>query len=148
MKIQITVFVLCLLSITNAYSYKRRKNCVKRRLPFPPTYHYYRPQFPPLRPMPQPQWPIWNVPAPTPVDMRFYEVVGQPIRGDIGQTLPVFPQPQPPIDTKPIVPDNSGPVIVNPVKPVIEDSGPLRGDIAPTRDTMPPAGIGKPCNAL
>ena len=148
MKMQITFLVLCFLALTNAYSYKRRKNCVKRPMPFPPTNHYYRPQFPLPRPMPYPRWPQWNIPAPTPVDMKYFEFTGQPLTDNGGQNLPLFPQPQPPIDTKPIIPDISGPVIVNPVDPVIDDSGPLRGDLAPGRDIGPPPKIGKPCNAM
>ncbi|XP_062604285.1 uncharacterized protein LOC134266065 [Saccostrea cucullata] len=144
MKLEIIVCLLCFVSLTNAYSYKRRKNCVKRPLPFPPTYHYYRPRFPP---MPFPRWPQWNVPAPTPVALKFFEIGGQPAPGN-DQILPLFPQPQPPIDVKPVIPDNSGPVIVDPVNPVIEDSGPLRGDLAPGRDIVPPVLNGKPCNAM
>ena len=98
--------------------------------------------------MPYPRWPQWNIPAPTPVDMKYFEFTGQPLTDNGGQNLPLFPQPQPPIDTKPIIPDIAGPVIVNPVDPVIEDSGPLRGDLAPGRDIGPPPKIGKPCNAM
>lgn len=147
MKLQITILVLCLFSLTYAYSYKRRKNCVKRPMPFPPTVHYYRPQFPLPQPMPFPRWRQWNIPAPSPMDLTFFENIEQPIV-DPGQNLPLFPQPQPPIETKPIIPDNSGPVIINPVDPVIDDSGPLRGDLAPGRDIGPPSKIGKPCNSM
>lgn len=118
---------------------------MKRPMPFPPTVHYYRPQFP--QPMPFPRWPQWNIPAPSPMDLTFFENIEQPIV-DPGQNLPLFPQPQPPIETKPIIPDNSGPVIINPVDPVIDDSGPLRGDLAPGRDIGPPPKIGKPCNSM